>query len=626
MTDNIQAVGLEFDTSQYERAIQRAERRLDDLEESVDRSTRDMKKQEDQFTRNARAMATYAVAAHSLRTVAQVTGDIFQLGASVEETGSKFETTFGDAERRVQAFVDTNGTLIGLSRQQAQEVLATTGAITQGLGFTTEASAAAAVEVLRLAGDLSSFNNLPTESVIRAINSALTGEREQLKSLGIVLREADVQHRALANSGKVNASALTDVERATASIELITERAGVAVGDLARTQDSAANQARRLGAEFQNVREELAVSLMPAFATGLDLTTKFTKGLQIMGAEAAVSVAQLELSFARLNEKDGGILDFLGLGKGAGLIDPLGLDLFSRAAGANLESSVAEAEANLERIRAAAEEVKAEIVGLPTASSVPLTGSSTSGGGAGTSSDPAERERALKRREDMRQRQIRSAAALAKAERDLIHNLDLEILRLTEGERAAREFELRTDGITESTIRHALARYDAIEALEAELAAREAAKEKAEAWVDAEVDRLNELESQVGRFTGHVENAFLSMEDGVVQSFGRMIDGMIKESQRLAFDRFIGGPLNNAVAGLFGDAPQGPGAIKHTIDPITHLPVGNVVVVNATQQLNLSAIDSRSGADFIRSQKAEIMGQFVEGLHESDVLRRMTRS
>ena len=223
----------------------------------------------------------------------------FDLGSTVEETGSKFRTVFGQSTADVQAFIDRFGTMAGLSNEQAQSVLATTGSIVQGMGFARDASAAFATEVVKLAGDLSSFNNVPIAETARAVQAALTGEREQLKRLGIVVREVDVQQRALAMTGKTVASALTTQEKATATLQLITERSGVAIGDLARTQDSAANHARRLGAEIQNLKEDFAVALTPALSVAVDWALKFIGGMKLMGVDVAVALAKVRLAWAQ---------------------------------------------------------------------------------------------------------------------------------------------------------------------------------------------------------------------------------------------------------------------------------------------------------------------------------------
>lgn len=199
-----------------------------------------------------------------------VSRQMFELGAAAAETESKFTTTFGSASAATQDFIDDFGTLAGLTRQQSQDIVATTGAIAQGMGFARAESALFASQAVELAGDLSSFNNIPVAETARAIQAAVTGEREQLKRLGIVVREVDVQQRAMALSGKTNLASITQQEKAMATMSIITERAGVAVGDLARTQDSAANRARQLGAQFGNVKEALATALLPAFSVFLE--------------------------------------------------------------------------------------------------------------------------------------------------------------------------------------------------------------------------------------------------------------------------------------------------------------------------------------------------------------------
>ncbi len=274
---------------------------------------------------------------------------VFEIGAAAEETASKFRTVFGDSTNEVQGFIDRFGTLAGLSQEQAQSVLATTGSIVQGMGFASQASARFSQEVVQLAGDLSSFNNIPIEETSLAIQAALTGEREQLKRLGIVIREADVQQRALAVSGKASASALTQQEKATATLQLITERAGVAVGDLARTQDSAANRARALGAMLRTIRDEIAVALLPVLSKVVEGVLMFVKGIQIMAAETAVVIARMQ---------------------------------FWKEVMFGTEESAIRANDQLRLMRVAAEEVKNQIIGLNV--ELPVLNQNLGGGGGGT--------------------------------------------------------------------------------------------------------------------------------------------------------------------------------------------------------------------------------------------------
>lgn len=240
----------------------------------------------------------FGLAALATSGVVLAARQIIGLGIDAEETGSKFRTVFGPAVNEANDFLDRFATQAGLSRVQAQDLTATTAAIAQGMGFATRASARFATEIVEVAGDLASFNNLRTEDTLRALTAAIVGEREPLKRLGIVIREVDVQKRALASSSARVAAELTQQERATATLELITERAGVAIGDLERTKDSAANTARRLSARYADLKTRLGELALPGTSAALtilernfELVTDAVVGLTLsVGALASAFV------------------------------------------------------------------------------------------------------------------------------------------------------------------------------------------------------------------------------------------------------------------------------------------------------------------------------------------------
>lgn len=223
------------------------------------------KRTEKSLKKNFKRVAAAIVAAFSVRAIVNFTKEMFRLGSSATETASKFRTVFGDERAaELDKFLDTFERLSGLTRSAGREMLANFGAVLQGAGIAADASAVLSEQMVRLAGDLQSFHDVPIEEAFAAIRSGATGEAEPLKRFGIVLRAVDVDARALANTGKENTKQLTEQERVLARVQLITEKAGVAVGDLARTQDSAANRARQLRGRFDRMRETVALGLLPA--------------------------------------------------------------------------------------------------------------------------------------------------------------------------------------------------------------------------------------------------------------------------------------------------------------------------------------------------------------------------
>lgn len=191
---------------------------------------------------------------------------VISRGAQLEELQSKFESVFGASSKAVDKFVNEFANKAGLTRAAAREYLASTGAILTGAGYTKQAASTVSVEIFKLAADMQSFNNVPITEALDAINASLTGENDQLKKFGIVLNEATVQAKAFEQTGKKNAAALTQQEKATAALAIITEkmkRSG-ALGDLEKTFKSTTNQARYLTASTQDLADEFAKTLAPS--------------------------------------------------------------------------------------------------------------------------------------------------------------------------------------------------------------------------------------------------------------------------------------------------------------------------------------------------------------------------
>ena len=284
------------------------------LKGSFDRGVRDAqnatKSLKDRFTRLRAELNTTSGQLKALGAIAgagYTAKRLYEMGAAVEETASKFATVFGPAAQEVNSSLAQVATLSGLSNQQMQELTATTGAMVQGMGFSQRASAALSIEMQKLAADLGSFNNIPVVETTRAIQAALTGEREQLKRLGIVVRETDVQMRAMQLTRKQSAKELSNQEKALATYQLIVEQAGVAMGDLNRTSDTAAARMRVFEATVTNIRDRIASALLPVMSFLVERFQSLIQWIELAGAGAAVFMGHIDLLIARLQfwDKEG---------------------------------------------------------------------------------------------------------------------------------------------------------------------------------------------------------------------------------------------------------------------------------------------------------------------------------
>ena len=208
-----------------------------------------------------------------VRRVAEFGKAIFDLGSSVLAVENQFDAVFGDAlGTTLRERIEDLRLMAGLTRRQAEELLAGAGSMAQGFGMAKDASADFATQVLELSADLASFNNIPTADAARLVQSALIGNTEAARSLKVSFTAIDVQNRALAMTGKATAKELTQEEKALAGLSVMAERAGPMIGDLNRTQNDTDNVAKQVSASWQQVKESLAAVLVETNAGELGLT------------------------------------------------------------------------------------------------------------------------------------------------------------------------------------------------------------------------------------------------------------------------------------------------------------------------------------------------------------------
>lgn len=202
-----------------------------------------------------------------------VTLPIIGMGAAMikaaidaEETANKFGVTFSSISKDANAAAKELRNSFGLSSQESQKLLADTGDLLSGFGFTQQAALDLSTEVNKLAVDLASFTNIEggAQRASSALTKALLGERESVKELGIAILESDVKARVL----QLTQQGMTfDTERqakAFATLQIATEQSKNAVGDYARSNASAANQIRDLIRDVKDIAVNFGRVLLPA--------------------------------------------------------------------------------------------------------------------------------------------------------------------------------------------------------------------------------------------------------------------------------------------------------------------------------------------------------------------------
>lgn len=188
---------------------------------------------------------------------------MIQLASDAAEVDSKFRVTFGRTSPMVIKQLNKFAEATGASRYQLKEQAADMGALLRPMLGNQQAAAGMSVKMVKLATDLSSFNNIPVDQALEKIRAGLVGEAEPLRSVGVLINEAAVQHEAYrAGIAKVGAD-LTDQQKVQARYNLILQQTTLAQGDATRTSGSMANQMRALQNNLTDTATNLGTKLIP---------------------------------------------------------------------------------------------------------------------------------------------------------------------------------------------------------------------------------------------------------------------------------------------------------------------------------------------------------------------------
>ena len=250
----------------------------------------------DKIKGSVKAFVGVQLAAFGAREIIGYGKELFRLGTEMEVLTKKAKTVFGEALPLVEAAAKSNAAAMGLTTSQYTNATAAIGDLLIPMGFQREEAANISTNLVDLSGALSEWTGgqKSAKEVTDILGKAILGEREQLKTLGISIQEADVKAR-LAEKGldKLTGASLQQA-KAAATLELITEKSGDAQAAFAANSDTLVRKQAELGAKFEDIKESMATALIPVFhrlmgivepivATIADMVIAMLKGKKATG-------------------------------------------------------------------------------------------------------------------------------------------------------------------------------------------------------------------------------------------------------------------------------------------------------------------------------------------------------
>lgn len=192
---------------------------------------------------------------------------LMELAVSLDVVNAKSKTVFGQYAADLDVVAQKVAKSMGMTGMQYKKAASAIGDLLVPMKFSRKEAFVLSTGLLQLSGALSEWTGgmYSAEEVSRIFTKAMLGEREELKSLGVSITEADVQERLLEKGqAKLTGTMLKQAE-AIATMELIQEKSVDAQTAFAASGDSLRRQYAELQASFKTLGGTLAVELIPVF-------------------------------------------------------------------------------------------------------------------------------------------------------------------------------------------------------------------------------------------------------------------------------------------------------------------------------------------------------------------------
>jgi hypothetical protein len=208
----------------------------------------------------------FAIAGTAVGVFATGLGMAVKAASNFEAEYEGVNQVFGAAAKSVQAFAAAASETAGLSETAALQGAKTFGLFARTAQLGEEEAAKFATTLVQLAGDLGSFNDVPTEEALAALQSGLMGQAEPLRKFGVFLTDTKLRAEAQALAIYDGTGALTDQQKMLASYSLIMKDTQVQQGDFVKYQETFGNAFKTVQKDIENITKDIGMELLPIVA------------------------------------------------------------------------------------------------------------------------------------------------------------------------------------------------------------------------------------------------------------------------------------------------------------------------------------------------------------------------
>lgn len=201
----------------------------------------------------------------AFQRVANMASDWVKSANDYIENVNLFQVSMGEFYDEAFAYAELLNDRLGIDPSEWMRAQGVFMSMANGFGLARQQAYDLSEGLTELSYDLSSlYNEDVSESILR-LQSALSGEIEPIRRLGISISQATLQEYALAHGIDESVISMTEQEKALLRSLVLMEGAGRigAIGDFAKTLESPANALRVLRQQITQLGRTIGTALLP---------------------------------------------------------------------------------------------------------------------------------------------------------------------------------------------------------------------------------------------------------------------------------------------------------------------------------------------------------------------------
>ena len=200
----------------------------------------------------------------SLKAIAEYLGNAVAKFNDFYEATDLFHNAMGNLSGEADTLISKMQSLLGVDPTKAMTYMATIQSLGTSFGLTSDKAYVLSKNLTQLAYDEGSYWNKDVAETFTAMSSAISGEIEPIRRLGVDLSQARLQQELLALGFNKQVSSLSQADKAVLRYIAIMKQTANVQGNLAQTIQSPANQIKILKAQLDMLAKSVGSLLYPA--------------------------------------------------------------------------------------------------------------------------------------------------------------------------------------------------------------------------------------------------------------------------------------------------------------------------------------------------------------------------